>query len=61
MSQKYILKVNYPVTSEEIELLKKQLGIEYLKLVKAYLEKLDIGKDQKKEIALMIGTGIKIN
>lgn len=60
MYQKYILNVNYPVTSEEMHLLKIQLGTEYLKLVKAYLEKLDIGKNQKREIALLIGTGMKI-
>ena len=57
--QNYSLRVDYPGSNEEILLLKKKLGTEYLKLVKEYLGNLDICASYKREIAEQLINSIK--
>ncbi len=57
--QNYSLRVDYPETNEEILLLKRLLGTEYLKLVKEYIGNLDICASQKREITELITNSIK--
>ncbi len=57
--QNYSLRVGYPDTDEEILLLKRILGTEYLKLVKEYIGNLDICANQKREISEQLINSIK--
>lgn len=57
--QNYSLRVDYPETNEEILLLKRILGTEYIKLVKEYISNLSICAGQKREITESITNCIK--
>lgn len=58
-SKKYKMLVRYPDSEEDNLKIKLLLGREYIKLVKGYINNLDIKIEQKKDIADNLGAKIK--
>ncbi len=57
--KKYTLHVNYPNSIEDTYSLRCLLGTEYLKLVKDYLNGLDLSVSQKRKIITLLSERIK--
>jgi hypothetical protein len=55
----YYLRVNYPISEEDIHYLKTVLGKEYLELIRDFLDNSGTGIDNKKELTMLMSTKLK--
>ncbi len=61
MKKTYTLHVNYPNSIEDTYSFRCLLGTEYLKLIKDYLNGLDLSISKKRKIIALLSARIKTN